>query len=229
MDADKQVLSCDVCGRMVRGAFDDDRLSYCSGCQRFVCRICWVAGRDICRLCLHAGRSVAPRLQPQIAETFVPSTAVQARPVPPSARRSIDGEQVPAPAPRRRPPRKRASRFRRLWPAVVGVAAVGTMAVGAALATSLGLDDPIGVPPTAPVSRGAVLSGGASAAPTVAPTDALVTAETYTVQAGDTLRAIARAVYGDELQWRRIYDANRAVLPDADRLSVGQVLTIPRP
>lgn len=103
------------------------------------------------------------------------------------------------------------------------------MAVGVALATSLGPEDPIGAPPTAPASREGVLSGGVSAAPTVASTDALLIAETYTVQAGDTLRAVARAVYGDEAQWRKIYDANRAVLPDADHLSVGQVLAIPRP
>ena len=237
MDPDNEELSCDVCGRQVRGGLENDRLSYCSGCQRFVCSICWVPGRDICRVCLQPGRIVAPRLRPRITETFVPSTTFNGQPD------RHDAGQPPPPRPVHRPARAatrpappvRARRHRWAWPAVVGGGLVATVAVGAALAASLGLGGAIGlegsdgVTPSATASREAVLSGGASNAPSTVPTDPAATPGSYTVQPGDTLRGIARAVYGDELQWIRIYDANRAVIPDADRLSVGQVLAIPRP
>lgn len=54
--------------------------------------------------------------------------------------------------------------------------------------------------------------------------------QTYTVQAGDFLSAIAQQFYGDgsEAAWRKIYDANRAVIgPDPTQLQVGMVLVIP--
>lgn len=71
-------------------------------------------------------------------------------------------------------------------------------------------------------------------APTTAPPDASSTPiaamiETYTVRSGDTLRDIARTVYGDELRWPTIYNANREAIADGDALRVGQILTIPRP
>lgn len=53
---------------------------------------------------------------------------------------------------------------------------------------------------------------------------------TYTVQAGDTLSKIAQKFYGDgsEQSWRKIYDANKAVIgPDPNQLQVGMILTIP--
>jgi LysM domain len=54
--------------------------------------------------------------------------------------------------------------------------------------------------------------------------------QTYTVQAGDFLAAIAQRFYGDgsEAAWRKIYDANQAVIgPDPTQLQVGMVLIIP--
>jgi nucleoid-associated protein YgaU len=54
-------------------------------------------------------------------------------------------------------------------------------------------------------------------------------APTYVVRANDSLVLIARRFYGaqgDRL-WRRIYDANRSVLSDPDRLRPGQELVIP--
>lgn len=54
--------------------------------------------------------------------------------------------------------------------------------------------------------------------------------QTYTVQAGDFLSAIAQRFYCDdsEAAWRKIYDANRAVIgPDPTQLQVGMVLVIP--
>lgn len=50
---------------------------------------------------------------------------------------------------------------------------------------------------------------------------------TYTVEAGDTLSTISRKMYGTPNRWTEIYDANRDVLPNAQRLSVGQTLRIP--
>jgi nucleoid-associated protein YgaU len=52
---------------------------------------------------------------------------------------------------------------------------------------------------------------------------------TYTVQRGDTLRGIAEWFYGDRDRWGLIYAANRAVVPQPERLDAGVVLMIPRP
>ena len=50
---------------------------------------------------------------------------------------------------------------------------------------------------------------------------------TYTVVAGDSLSKIARREYGDESQWRRIYEANRGTIKDPDLIHPGQVLSLP--
>ena len=50
--------------------------------------------------------------------------------------------------------------------------------------------------------------------------------QTYTVQTGDNLSKIAASFYGKQ-DWKRIYDANRDQLDDPDKISPGQVLTIP--
>ena len=49
----------------------------------------------------------------------------------------------------------------------------------------------------------------------------------HVVRKEETLTSIARQYYGSGGKWRRIYDANRSVIPDPDRLSVGVSLTIP--
>ena len=51
--------------------------------------------------------------------------------------------------------------------------------------------------------------------------------KTYTVQAGDTLSAIAKAQLGDANKYHKIFEANRDVLSDPDRIKPGQVLKIP--
>ena len=50
---------------------------------------------------------------------------------------------------------------------------------------------------------------------------------TYAVQPGDSLWTIAQRFYGNPLLWSRIYYANQSQIPDANVLSIGQVLTIP--
>jgi hypothetical protein len=49
----------------------------------------------------------------------------------------------------------------------------------------------------------------------------------YTVQRGDTLRSISNHFYGKPQDFRRIYEANRDKLHNANMISVGQELSIP--
>ncbi|RUT06448.1 hypothetical protein DSM106972_027050 [Dulcicalothrix desertica PCC 7102] len=55
-----------------------------------------------------------------------------------------------------------------------------------------------------------------------------MSAQNYTVQAGDTLSKIAEKLYGDSNQWRQIYEANRNLIgSNPEQIQVGMVLTIP--
>lgn len=49
----------------------------------------------------------------------------------------------------------------------------------------------------------------------------------YVITGGDTLAGIARWLLKDERLWRDVFDSNRGVLRDADRLAPGTVLRIP--
>jgi nucleoid-associated protein YgaU len=51
---------------------------------------------------------------------------------------------------------------------------------------------------------------------------------TYTVKAGDTLSGIAKNLLGDASKYSKIFEANRDVLSDPDKIKPGQVLKIPR-
>jgi LysM repeat protein len=53
------------------------------------------------------------------------------------------------------------------------------------------------------------------------------TQQTYTVQAGDTLSAIAKKHLGDANAYMEIFNANRDQLSDPDKIKPGQVLKIP--
>ena len=50
---------------------------------------------------------------------------------------------------------------------------------------------------------------------------------TYTVVAGDNLSRIAKHVYGNANDWKRIFDANRDQLSNPDVIKPGQVLKLP--
>lgn len=52
-------------------------------------------------------------------------------------------------------------------------------------------------------------------------------AKTYTVKAGDTLSKIAKQHYGNASSYMKIFEANKGLLKDPDKIQVGQVLTIP--
>jgi nucleoid-associated protein YgaU len=49
----------------------------------------------------------------------------------------------------------------------------------------------------------------------------------YIVQKGDTLSSIAHTYYGSAAKWRKIFNANHDVIPDANKLAIGAKLVIP--
>jgi len=51
--------------------------------------------------------------------------------------------------------------------------------------------------------------------------------QTYVVQAGDSLSKIAQKYYGDPALYTKIFEANRDLLKDPDKISPGQKLRIP--
>ena len=67
-----------------------------------------------------------------------------------------------------------------------------------------------------------VEGGASSTAPLAEPAE-----QTYAVVSGDSLSKIAKKFYGDANQWRRIFEANRDILDDPDKIYPGQTLKIP--
>ncbi len=58
-------------------------------------------------------------------------------------------------------------------------------------------------------------------------TEAAPASTFYTVQKGDTLSAIAKAQYGNASAYPKIFEANRPMLENPDKIYPGQVLRIP--
>ena len=52
-------------------------------------------------------------------------------------------------------------------------------------------------------------------------------AQTYIVRSVDTLSGIAKAHYGDAMKYPEIFEANKPLLKDPDKIYPGQVLRIP--
>lgn len=52
-------------------------------------------------------------------------------------------------------------------------------------------------------------------------------ARMYTVESGDSLSKIAKEVYGDAMKYPVIFEANKPMLKDPDKIYPGQVLRIP--
>lgn len=50
----------------------------------------------------------------------------------------------------------------------------------------------------------------------------------YTVQKGDSLSKIAGATLGDANKWRDLFEANREVIEDPDKIYPGQQIRIPK-
>jgi len=68
----------------------------------------------------------------------------------------------------------------------------------------------------------------AAHAPAAGPRTQDESPRTHTVQAGDTLSAIAKKYYGNANEYMEIYNANRDQLSDPNKISPGQVLKIPQ-
>ena len=62
---------------------------------------------------------------------------------------------------------------------------------------------------------------------TVTSTEEIVGEQQYTVQKGDNLSKIAKNLLGDANAWKQIFEANRDVLDNPDKIFPGQTLTIP--
>jgi nucleoid-associated protein YgaU len=58
-------------------------------------------------------------------------------------------------------------------------------------------------------------------------TSGTAAARSYTVQSGDTLSKIAKEQLGNAGAYMKIFDANKDVLSDPDKIKPGQVLRIP--
>jgi nucleoid-associated protein YgaU len=58
-------------------------------------------------------------------------------------------------------------------------------------------------------------------------TEEIVGERTYTIEKGDTLSQIAKEQLGHASAWKQIFEANRDVLDDPDRIFPGQVIKLP--
>ena len=69
-------------------------------------------------------------------------------------------------------------------------------------------------------SAGATQTAGATTAPAAR-------TRYYTIQSGDTLSKIAKEYYGDANAYNKIFEANREVIGDPDKIYPGQQIRIP--
>jgi len=67
-----------------------------------------------------------------------------------------------------------------------------------------------------------------SSKPVDAPVSGEATTEFYVIQPGDTLSKIAKRVYGDAMQYPKIFEANKEVIEDPDKIFVGQKIRLPK-
>ena len=79
---------------------------------------------------------------------------------------------------------------------------------------------PVAVAPTP--AAGAVVTAGAPAK-----TAAAAAAKVHVVEKGDTLGAIAKKYYGKAGAYMKIFEANKDILTDPDKIKPGQKLRIP--
>jgi nucleoid-associated protein YgaU len=50
----------------------------------------------------------------------------------------------------------------------------------------------------------------------------------YTIQSGDTLSKVAKEFYGDANRWNELFEANREVIKDPDKIYPGQRIRVPQ-
>jgi nucleoid-associated protein YgaU len=58
-------------------------------------------------------------------------------------------------------------------------------------------------------------------------TEEIIGERTYTIEKGDTLSKIAKEQLGHASAWKQIFEANRDVIDDPDRIFPGQVIKLP--
>jgi len=81
-------------------------------------------------------------------------------------------------------------------------------------------------PPAAAVPAAAPVVAGGTLAPTAAEV-AKAAQKVHVVEKGDTLSAIAKKYYGKANAYMKIFEANKDVLTDPDKIKPGQKLRIP--
>lgn len=52
--------------------------------------------------------------------------------------------------------------------------------------------------------------------------------EYYTIESGDSLSKIAKRFYGDPMKYKELFEANREVIEDPDKIFPGQKIRIPK-
>ena len=78
-----------------------------------------------------------------------------------------------------------------------------------------------------PEPQAAPATGGGAAEAPDAPA-AATESEFYVIQAGDTLSKLAKEHYGNAMEYMKIFEANREVIEDPNKIFVGQKIRIPK-
>lgn len=98
------------------------------------------------------------------------------------------------------------------------------------VADDLEVDEPLPSEPAAPAATAAATpSASPSATPPAEPVfpGVLPGVRYYEIQKGDTLYAIAKAFYGNGMKYPEVFEANREVIEDPDKIYPGQKIRIP--
>lgn len=85
----------------------------------------------------------------------------------------------------------------------------------------------VGAAPAPAVAANAPAGGSQTLAKGSASETGGWTSRTYTVEKGDTLSGIAKKMYGNANRYPQIFEANKPMLSDPDKIYPGQVLRIP--
>ncbi len=93
---------------------------------------------------------------------------------------------------------------------------------------AMGVNRPPVAPPPEPPPQETTASEEPTTAAPVEEAKAPEAAQTYTARGGETLKSIARKLYGDPAKWRALATANPGLKP-ASKLKAGQEIRLPEP
>lgn len=82
-------------------------------------------------------------------------------------------------------------------------------------------------PTPAPAATTAAPVGATASSTPAAGGDGQWISRTYTVKSGDTLSKISQEMYGEASKYQQIFEANKPMLSDPDKIYPGQVLRVP--